>query len=69
MMGQAAMQHQMMQDPNMIDMNGQQMMSHEEQQQYMNAQQQMMMQPGQYTQEQLEVSRLCRDQKRKPLFF
>ena len=43
-------------DPNMVDMNGQQMMQDDGQKQQFMDGQQMMMQPGQYTQEQIEVS-------------
>ena len=41
----------MMQDPNMVDMNGQPMMAQDGQQHFIDGQMQ-----GQYTQEQLEVS-------------
>lgn len=51
MMEEAAMQQQMMQDPNMVDMNGQPMMAQDGQQHFIDGQMQ-----GQYTQEQLEVS-------------
>ena len=54
MMDEAAamQQQQMMQDPNMMDMNDQQMMGQDGQQQFMDGQ----MPPGQYIQEQLDVS-------------